>query len=177
VRSSLGLASLVSITLVVTAGCSPTTIATRALKEVQGATSKAQPVPGTSARGFGQYQGVDIKSPRSDLGSLVDRRFNASLPAELRRHLTTEKGAPFAGGSPVLTIEPEIIWYHEAGGLGGILGSDSYAVGLFWLSAADAPLGKVQVVTRSAATRTGPEDMAKSMAKELAEFFEKGSKR
>jgi hypothetical protein len=53
------------------------------------------------------------------------------------------------------------------------MGSDSYAVVLFWLSAEGAPAGRVQVVTKEAASRTGATDVAKSMAKELARFFDK----
>ena len=73
-----------------------------------------------------------------------------------------------------MEIEPVVMWYQEAGGLGEILGSDSFAVVLFHMKADGNEIGRVQVATKSAAARIDEADMAKSMAKELAKFFEKG---
>ncbi len=169
-RKLLALTMLVSV-LVVTSGCG--TVAKRALKEVAGAGSKAMAVPGTSTSQFARFNSVEIKPPRTDLGGLVDRKFSIALSSSLKSELVSGKDPVFHGGSPVLEIDPEITWYNESGGLGGLLGSDSYAVVLFWLSSEGAPAGKVQVVTKSGASRTGEDDMAKSMAGELAKFFEK----
>lgn len=174
VQKLLAMGLLISI-VAGTSGCG--TVAKRAFKEVKGASSKAQPVPGTSVSRYSRYQGVSISNPRTDLGGLVDRKFTSALGTALRKELTTDKDAPFRGGSPTLTIEPEVAWYSEAGGLGGMLGSDSYAVVLFWLSEDGSPLGKVQIVTKSAASRTGEDDMANSMAKKLAGFFSKQRKK
>ncbi len=146
-------------------------IAKRAFSEVVGASSKARAVPGLSTARLGQFQGVKINAPRSDLGGLVSSRFTSALPGALRKELITDKDAPFPGGSPTLEIDPEITFFSDQGGVGDLLGSDSYAVALFTLSSDGAPLGKVQVVTKTAASRTGDEDMAKSMAKSLAQFF------
>jgi len=158
--------------LVCTSGCS--TVAKRALKEVAGAGSKAVSVPGTSTSQFSRFNSVKITPPRTDLGGLVDRKFSSALAGALRSELVSGKDPVFHGGSPVLDIDPEITWYSESGGLGGLLGSDSYAVALFWLSSEGAPVGKVQVVTKSGASRTGEAEMAKSMAGELAKFLKKG---
>jgi hypothetical protein len=176
------LTTLIGIIFIGNTGCMGT-VAKRAFSEVVGATSEADVVPGTSAAQFARYQGVNIKPLRTDLGGMVDSRFTSALPSALRQALTQagerDKGesAVFPGGSPTLEIEPQITWYHKAGGVGGLLGSDSYAVVLFWISADGAPLGKVQIVTKTAAARTGPEDMAKSMAKELAKFFRQAHKK
>ncbi len=170
-RKLLALTMLVSV-LVVSSGCG--TVAKRALKEVKGAGSKAVSVPGTSTSQFSRFSGVKISQPRTDLGGLVDRKFSSALTVALKTSLVSGKDPVFHGGSPALEIEPEITWYNEAGGLGGLLGSDSYAVVLFWLSSEGAPVGKVQVVTKSGASRTSEGDMAKSMAGELAKFFKKG---
>lgn len=157
--------------LVAGPGCG--TALKRGFKEFKGAGSKAAEVPGIRSGGFAQYKGVTIGQPRSDLGRLVDSKFTVALPGAMRKALTTGEKPLFRGGSPTLTIDPEITWYHESGGLGGILGSDSFAVALFWLSDGGTPLGKVQVVTKSGASRTGEADMAKSMAKGLARWFKK----
>ncbi|MBN2563634.1 MAG: hypothetical protein JXQ75_22165 [Phycisphaerae bacterium] len=173
-RKILALTILVS-TVVGSSGCG--TAAKRVLKEVQGASSEARAVPGTHTATLATYQAVKIDNPRSDLGGLVDSRFSGVLLGALRGALTEGEEPVFRGGSPVLEIQPEITFYSEAGGLGSILGSDSYAVVLFWLSADGAPVGKVQVVTKSGASRTGEADMAKSMADGLAGFMKKHRKK
>ena len=151
-------------------------IAKRGLKEAKGAGSKARAIPGTITGGLARFRGVQIATPRTDVGGLVDARFRGVLAGHLREALTQGEEPIFPGGSPTMRIEPEITWYHEAGSLGDLMGSDSFAIGLFWLSADGADLGRVQVVTKSGATRTGPEELAESMADGLAEFFEKQRK-
>ncbi len=64
------------------------------------------------------------------------------------------------------------MWFHEASALGSIVGSDSYAVVLFKLRDGGTGVGRLQIVTSSAASRTGHADMASSMAGELADWFE-----
>ncbi len=152
-------------------GC--TTALKRGLKEFKGASSKAKAIPGTPTDALSQCRGVRIGQPRSDLGGLVDPQFATALTGALHQALTKGDDPVFPGGSPTLEIDPEITWFHESGGLGGIMGSDSYAVVLFWLSSEGVPAGRVQVVTKEAASRTGAADIAKSMAKELAKFLSK----
>ncbi len=149
------------------------TAAKRVLKEAVGATSDGTEVPGTTKNTFARYRGVSVSPADSRLGGLVSGEFKAALPAEVRKALTTGEGALFPGGSPQLMIRPEVMWFHEAGGLGSIVGSDSYAVVLFQISGDEGALGRYQVVTKSAASRTGDTDMAKSMARELANWFKK----
>ncbi len=173
-RSILALTMLGSM---VVGGSGCTTVAKRALKEAAGASSKARAVPGLTSSSLAQCQGISVGTPRSDLGSLVDPKFTSALPVALRDSLTGGEEPLFRGGSPTLEIDSEIAWYHEAGGVGGIVGSDSYVVVLFWLSVDGAPMGKVQLVTKSAASRTGEDDMAKSMAKGLASFLKKHRKK
>lgn len=174
-RKFLGIAVL-GLVMVGNAGCYGT-MAKRALSEVVGASSQTKVVPGTSTARFSQFQGVKINAPHSDLGALVNSRFTSALPSALREALATGKNAPFPGGSPTLDIDPEVTFYNDPGGMGDLFGSDSYAVVLFTLSADGAALGKVQVVTKTAAARTGPDDMAKSMAKSLGEFFQQNIKK
>lgn len=160
----------------VCSGCMGT-VAKRALSEVAGASSKGHAVPGLATSKITACQGVKIGAPRTDLGSLVSSRFSGALPGALRKALTQGKEPMFSGGSPTLEIDPQITWYSEAGGLGGLLGSDSYAVVLFWLSCDGSPLGKVEVVAKTGAARTSDEDMADAVAKGLANFLKDQGKR
>jgi hypothetical protein len=153
------------------------TVAKRAFSEVAGASAKALPVPGLATSRFAQFQGVKINPAHSDLGGLVSARFTGALSGALREALVTGKDAAFTGGSPTMEIDPVVTFYSEAGGLSELMGSDSYAVVLYTLSADGAPFGKVQVVTKTAAARTGDEDLAKASAKGLAQFFEKYGKK
>jgi len=175
VRKLLGI-SILGLVMMANTGCAGMA-ARRVLSEVAGASSKTKAVPGTSTARFSQFQGVKINAPHTDLGGLVNSRFSSALPGALRESLTTGKNAPFPGGSPTLDIDPEITFYNDPGGMGDLFGGDSYAVVLFTLSADGAALGKVQVVTKTAAARTGPDDMAKSMAKSLGDFFDQNIKK
>jgi hypothetical protein len=161
-------------------GCS--TLIKRGAKEALGASSDVDEVPGTVTVNFSRFNGVDVAPPRSDLGGLVHAKFRDALVKEIYKRLTEaeepredEEPKPplFSGGSPVLRIEPYITWYHKSKGLGSMLGKDSYAVAIFWLKDGGMDVGRVQVVTKSEAMRTGHDDLAKSMAKGLAKYFKK----
>ena len=124
---------------------------------------------------FCSYQGVNIAPPKSNLGGLVSSEYKSQLTAQLRKYLVTEEDAPFKGSSPMLTIEPEIMWYHR-GGIGGI-SPEKYVVNLFYLKADGADVGRVQIVTKSKAAGTGDDDLAESTAKELVSYFEDHGKK
>lgn len=173
---SLTLAGL-CLAIIGNTGCGPGSLAKGAFKQVRGAHSKAIEVPGTLAGNFSEYKGVTISTPRTELGRLVPTKFSNTLPDALRKYLSEKDGAMFPGGSPTLTIDPQILWFHKAGGLKEMLGSDSYAVVLFRLSSGGVPKGRVQVVTKEAAAVTDEDDMAKSSAKELAGWFKKKMKK
>lgn len=166
--------SILMILVCASLGSGCTTFAKRTLKEVAGAGSDYEQVPGTAAGSFTRFASVTISPPRSDAGGLVSSTFKTQLTSELRRKLTSEKDAPFrASGSPTLKIDPQIQWYHRGGGLF----PDKYAVVLFFLNGDGADMGRVQVVTHSEASGTGDDDMAQSMAKELVKYFEKHGKK
>ncbi len=153
-------------------GCG--TVLKRTWTEVKGASGKAVPVPGLSRASLANYNGVQIGRLRTDLGGLVSAEYRSALPSALRARLTQpreDKPAIFRGGSPVLTINPEIAFYSRPGALGGMLGNDSYAVVLFWLEGGGGPIGKVQVVAKSGASRTGAADLADATAKGLAKYL------
>lgn len=154
--------------LVFGTGCM--TAAKRVIKEAKGASSETTPV---SVKGrYANYAGVTIAPTQSELGRLVPAAFKKALGVELRKALVTGEEALFKGKSPNLKIEPHVMWFHEASTVGGIVGSDSYVVVLFKFSADGADAGKLQIVTSTAASRTGYADMAASMAGELADWFE-----
>jgi len=94
------------------------------------------------------------------------------LTTQLRKQLTQGKDAPFHGGSPTLTIEPQIQWFHK----GGAIMPEKFAVVLYYLKGEGEDLGRVQVITKSEATRTDDDDLAESSAKELAKYFRKHGK-
>jgi len=162
--------TLVAGSLGFNVGCM--TAAKRVLKEAAGASSEGAEVPGTVKSTFARYRGVSVGPVESKLGGLVSAEFKAALPAEVRKALATTEDALFPGGSSKLTIKPEVMWFHDASAIGSIIGSDSYAVVLFHVSGEEGDLGRYQIVTSSAASRTGAADMASSMAGELADWFE-----
>lgn len=150
----------------------------RTFTEVKGAGAHAQELPGISPGTLRQYRDVRVGTPRSDVTPLVDPLYTRTLPGAVRTRLMQrnedEKDKPpiFSGGTPVLELDPEITFYSRPGSVGGILGNDSYAVVLFWLRADGADIGQVQVVTKSGASRTGADDLARATAKGLAKFFD-----
>lgn len=168
--------TLLGFALFIGTGCSPASMATRAIKEIKGASSEVREIPGTVTGGFDHFKGATISPLRNELGGLVSEEFTSSLPGMLHEFLLEEEKAPFPGGSPKLTIEPQMQWFREASGMGKLFGSDSYVVVLFKLSADGVELGKLEVATKEAAARSGRLAMAKSMAKELADWFKKRQK-
>lgn len=143
-------------------------MAKRTLKEFSGASSDAEAVPGSGGGNFARFAGIQIAAPRTDLGGLVSQGFHSQLSAALRERLISVEDAPFKGGSPYLSLEPQVMYYHRGGGLF----PDKLAVVLFWFKADGTDLGRVQIATRSEASRTGDADLADSMAKELVDYFE-----
>lgn len=165
--------ALLSGLMLANVGC--TTLVKRTFTELKGASGKAVPAPGLSRASLANYNGVQIGGPRTDVGWLVNAEYRSALPSALRARLTQPRGdkpAIFSGGSPVLTINPEIAFYFRPGALGGMLGNDSIAVVLFWFEGGGGPVGKVQVVAKSGASRTGAADLADATAKGLAEFLD-----
>jgi hypothetical protein len=171
-RRTARAAILLGTSLVVGVGSGCTTIAKRTLKELQGAHSKYVDVPGTVNGDFDAYDSVVIVPVRTELGELVSSEFIVALESALQHRLTEGEDAVFPGGSREFTIAPQVMWYHEPGGLSGLLGSDNLAVTLFELTDGDRLLAKIQIVTKNASSREGIEEMAESMANELARWFE-----
>jgi len=148
-------------------GC--TTIAKRFCYEAKGAGSRAYTVPGAATDRFAEFHSVELLPPVTELGGLVPQSFTKALRFRLAQRLAQDEDAPFHGGEPSLTIEPRIYWYHK-GGVGGIF-PEKHAVVLFFLRAAGQEIGRVQVATKSQASRTDDDELAESMARELAEYF------
>lgn len=146
--------------------------AQRTLSEVKGADADITIVPGTSIANFNGYGDVVVSTPRTRLGSLVPATLTNTLPAALKAALTTGDKAPFSSGGKQFGISGEVMWYHERGGLGVITGSKSYAVVLLDLQDGGRSLGRLQVVSSSGASRTGPEDMAEAIAEAVADWFD-----
>ncbi|MEK6644684.1 MAG: hypothetical protein AABZ08_12340 [Planctomycetota bacterium] len=157
--------------LVTGTGCG--TMVKRTLAEAKGASSKADPIPGTGGASFARFGTVNIETPRTELGGLVPSEFNSMLVSELRKTLTQGKDPVFKGGSPALTIEPHVMWFNKSGSAF----PHKYAVVLFYFKGDGADLGKLQIVTKSEASGTGADDLAEDMAKELAGYFEKHGKK
>jgi hypothetical protein len=149
------------------------TAAKRTFSEVKGAGSDACAVPGCGSESFAQFGSITVAPARTDLGTMVNSKFMTSLPTELRKSLAEDKDAPFKGGGPALSIEPEVRYFHKGGGPF----PEKIAVVLYWLKADGADYGRVQMVTRSEATGTGDDDLAQSSAKGLAKYFEKHGKK
>lgn len=171
------LALVLPVLLACNAGCSH--IIKRSFKEAKGAKAQAIEVPGTLTTDFSDFKAVEVGEPGNRLGGLVLVDFYHSLRPMLVKYLAQEEGCPFPGGSgsgaasgPVLRVDSDIMWYHDrGGGLAAVLGKDSFAIGLFTLSYNGEEVGRVQVVTKSGASRTEAPDMAEAMARGLARFI------
>lgn len=161
--------TLVGAFLMANTGCM--TMAKRTLKEAKGASSDSEIVPGTGGANLAKYTGAQIAAPRTEAGGLVSTEFKSELTTALRKFLITEDEAPLKGSSPMVSIEPVVQWYHR-GGVGGLM-PEKYAVVMYYLKENGSEVGRVQIVTKSEAARTGDESLAESNAEELASFFKK----
>ena len=172
-RALIGLTILGSM-LFFNTGCM--TAVKRAYKEGKGASSKAEPVrlPGTELADYTRYKSVQIVPPRTNLGNLVTPEFKSHLVSSMRQALVEDEEAIFKGGSPTLTIEPEVMWYHR-GGIGGVF-PEKFAVVLFWMKEGNNEIGRIQIVTKSEAARTEDDALAESAAGRLAKYLKTGMK-
>lgn len=160
---------LISLGIMSATGCA--TLARRTLAEAKGADSDANPVPGSGGRNFGSFNGAQIIPPTTNLGGLVSTEFKSQLSAALEEVLIRESKAPLKGGSPTLTVESEIMWYHR-GGISTIM-PERFAVVLYTLRSEGGEVGRIQVVTKSGAARTDDRELAESSAEELATYLRK----
>lgn len=148
------------------------TAAKRVLREAQGATSKTRTFPGSSRNRYKTFQAVSAAPATSEVAPLVSEEFMKSLRIELVNQLVAgEKPLFRKEGEPMLTIESRVMWYHKPGAFGDILGNYSYTVVVYTLTGNGQLLDQVQIVTKSAASRTDDVDMAKSSAAELVKWF------
>ncbi|MBX3394708.1 MAG: hypothetical protein KF841_05030 [Phycisphaerae bacterium] len=148
------------------------TAAKRVLKEAQGATSKSRTVPGSSRDQYRSYGAVSVSPATTEVEPLVAPEFMKALRIELVNQLTGGDKPLFRkSDEPALNIDARVMWYHKPGALGDILGTYSYTVVVYTMSIEGRILDRVQIVTKSAASRTDDSDMAASSAKELVEWF------
>ena len=159
--------AMLSLVLALSSGCG--TMVKRTVGEVKGAGSDATSVPGSGGESYARFQAVEIQTPQSELGGLLPAEFKTMLATDLRKELTQGKEPVFTGGSPAVTIEPHIMWYNKS----NAMMPNKYVVVLYYIRGEGAELGRVQVVTKSGATGTGPDDLADSSAKEMAKYFRK----
>ena len=69
--------TLLGFALFVGSGCSPTSMATRAIKEVKGASSEIREIPGTVTEQFDHFKGANISPLRNELGGDPDEVFDS----------------------------------------------------------------------------------------------------
>ncbi len=168
------LAALLAVSLLLSnAGCM--TAAKRVFKEAKGATSKTRTIPNGSRDPYSAFKGVTVSPATTEIEPLIAPEFMSALRVELVNQLTKseDKDEPplFAGGEPSLHIEPRVMWYHKPGAMGDILGTNSYTVVVYTISGGGSVMNRVQIVTKSAASRTDDSDMARSSAEELVKWF------
>lgn len=166
-------ALLAASLLLSNAGCM--TAAKRVFKEAKGATSKTRTIPNGSRDPYNAFKGATVSPATTEIEPLIAPDFMSALRIELVNQLTkgvdNDEPPLFAGGEPSLHIEPRVMWYHKPGAMGDILGTNSYTVVVYTISGGGGVMNRVQIVTKSAASRTDDTDMARSSAEELVKWF------
>jgi len=161
--------TLVGLSLCLSSGCS--WIARKSYKESVGAQSECHVITIPPSGGMRGYGGYELAPVRSDLGGQVGGAFRSSLPISLRAALNNKKEPVFTGNGPKLTIEPCVTFFMMKGGLKQLIGMDSYAACVFFLREGKQEVARVEIVSRSGANHTDQADLARDMAKTLAEFL------
>ena len=139
--------------------------------EAKGASAEITSINSAQLGNLDRYGGVQAGTPRSRLGHLVPSPFISTFPIACRQHLADGEEAPLKGVGHPIRIDSEVMWYHKRKGLGVVTGAKSYAVMLVDLLASGRPLGRLQIVATSGASRTDAADMAEAMAEALAEWI------
>ncbi|HUW81702.1 MAG TPA: hypothetical protein VMZ31_02755 [Phycisphaerae bacterium] len=162
---------LAAVILTTTTGCF--TAAKRGLAEVAGAKGELQVLGPLSPDNVANAGGVQAGTVDNDAGPNCPPNFVGELKLALIEELAENAEKVAYGGGAKLQVNTRVLYYRGGGGMEKLLGSMSLALARIEVidTGSGAVIGRSNVVGSTKAIRSSPEDLAKAIAKEVAEWL------
>jgi len=162
---------LAAVLLTTTTGCF--TAAKRGLAEMAGAKGELQVLGPLSGDKVANAGGVEVGRVDQDAGPESPPNFVNELKLALAEELAENAEKVAYGGGSTLQVNARVVYYRSGGGVKKLLGSTSLALARVEVidSGSGAVIGRANVAGSTKAVRSGPEDLAKAIAKEVAEWL------
>lgn len=162
---------LAALTLTTATGCF--TAAKRGLAEMEGAKGELQVFDPLSGDRVANAGGVEVGRVDHDAGPACPPNFVSELKLALAEELAESGEKVVYGGGAKLQVNARALYYRSGGGMKKLLGSMSLALARIEVidSGSGAVIGRANVAGSTKAVRSGPEDLAKAIAKETAEWL------
>ncbi len=167
------IATLSAVGLAACVGCSPTSVARRAVAEVRGASAQIHPIKPLSADTAKSASAPKIATVAPD--GVGAAEFCSALRQALVRRLDELKSAgKIEGSGGPLTVKTTVRFY-SAKGVGKLLGSLAFAVVRVEVTDAKGQLvGKADGLSSTKAIRTGTQDLANALAEKILDWATTG---
>ena len=162
---------LAAVILTTTTGCSM--VARRGLAEMEGAKGELQVLGPLSPDNVANAGGVEVGAVNNDAGPNCPPNFVGELKLALIEELAENAEKVVYGGGPKLQVNARVVYYRSGGGMKKLLDSMSLALARIEVidTGSRAVIGRANVAGSTKAIRSGPEDLAKAIAKEAAEWL------
>lgn len=162
---------LAAVLLTTTTGCF--SAAKRGLAEMAGAKGELQVLGGLSPDNVANAAGVEVGRVDNDAGPNCPPNFVGELKLALVEKLAENAEKVVYGSGPKLQVNARVMYYRSGGGVKKLLGSMSLALARVELidTGSGAVIGRANVAGSTKAVRSGPEDLADAIAKEVAEWL------
>ena len=148
-------------------------VARRGLAEVAGAKGELQVLGPLSPDKVAEAGGVEVGRVDNDAGPNCPPNFVSELKLALVEELAENAEKVVYGGGATLQVNARVVYYRSGGGVKKLLGSTSLALARVEVidSVSGAVIGRANVAGSTKAIRSGPADLAKAIAKEVAEWL------
>ncbi len=162
---------LAAVVLTTTTGCF--TAAKRGLAEMAGAKGEVQVLGPLSADRVANAGGVQVGRVDHDAGPECPPNFINELKLALAEELAENAEKVVYGGGPKLQVNARALYYRSGGGVKKLLGSTSLTLARVEVidTGSGAVIGRANVAGSTKAVRSGPEDLAEAIAKEVADWL------
>jgi hypothetical protein len=157
--------------LMITTGC--TTAIKQGMAEMTGAKGELQVLGSLSGDKVANAGGVEVGRVDHDAGPECPPNFVSELKVALAEELAENAEKVVYGGGSKLQVNARALYYRSGGGMKKLLGSMSLALARVEVidTGSGTVIGRANVAGSTKAVRSGPEDLAEAIAKEVAEWL------
>jgi len=156
-------------------GCGATSLAKRGVQEIRGASGELVVLRELDAPAVLSASDIALGRIDNDAGPDCSAEFIAQLREAFRMELGEASAKVAAGTGPSLRVNARVLYYRGGSEVKKLLGSMTMSLARVEVvqSGGTRVVGRANVVGSTKAIRSGPEDLAQEMAKEVASWIKK----